>query len=168
MEQYTRKVSGIYPDQTTAEQAVKKLRENGFPENQLRVINPHDPDPGAKLEPEGVEVAKEIGKDTMIGAGAGGVLGIVGSAALGVAEVALFVTTPILGTLMIATYAATVGGVAGYIKGLKIKETAFLGIVEDALKQGHWVVLALAHDKKEEDLARKLIADTAAEGEAEI
>lgn len=163
MEQYTHKVSAIYADEAAARQALQILRDHGFPEKQLRIIGPHDLRPGAKLEPEGIEVSKEIVKDTLIGGGVGGAVGAAGSAAMGAAGVALFVTNPVLATLMIVGYAATIGGIAGAIKGVKIKETAYIAIVEDALKQGHWAIVAHARDNAEEAKARQLIAETVAE-----
>ena len=57
---------------------------------------------------------------------------------------------------------ATVGGIAGVVKGVKVKETAFLGIVEDALQQGHWVLVVHARDHQEEERARTLVGETVA------
>lgn len=168
MEQFKHKVCGIYPDQAAAHQAQEKLRSSGYPEQQIRLINPHDPDPGIKLEPEGRETVKEVAKDAGIGAAAGGGLGVVGSAAMGAAEVALFITHPVLATLMIAGYGATIAGLVGAATGIRIKETDFVGIAEDALKKGHWVLIALAKDTEEEKTAHDLIAETAAEREEDI
>lgn len=163
MENYPYKVSGIYHEETLAHSALDKLRNSGFPAEQLRLIGPRDPKMGAKLEPEGQELPKEIIKDSLIGAGVGGALGVVGAAALAIAQTALIATNPVLSTLVIAGYGAAVGSVAGAYTGVKMKETDFLGVVEDALQQGYWVVVAHARDEAEEERARELIGETAAE-----
>lgn len=165
MEQYAEKVSAIYHDKNLAQQALEKLRQNGFSEDQLRIIGPHDPLTGTKLEPEGEGMARHIIKDTLIGGGIGGALGAAGSAAMGAAQIALFVTNPIMGSLVITGYAAAVGSIVGAVKGVKIKETAYLGVVEDALKKGHWVVAVHAHDKEEEKKAHGIIAETVVDRE---
>ncbi|MDQ2697102.1 MAG: hypothetical protein M3Z21_17330 [Pseudomonadota bacterium] len=160
MEHYLHKVSAIYPDRAAAQQARELLHREGFAQEQLRVIGPHDLEIDKKLEPEGNEIPKEITKDAAIGTAIGGLAGLLGSVALGAAGVALFVSSPLVATALLAGYGATVGGIAGTIKGVRVKETAFLGIVEDALKQGHWVLLVHARDAQEDARARALVGET--------
>lgn len=162
MEQYTHKVAAIYRDQSSANEALAHLRQGGFSDQQLRLLGPSDDQAERKLEPEGDDVAKTVLKDVAVGGGVGGALGLAGSAALGAAGIALFLTQPVAATLVIAGYSAGVGGVVGFLKGIKVKESVFLGAAEDAVRQGYWVLVAHGRDDDEEERARTLMADTVA------
>lgn len=165
MTQYTHRVSGIYHDGVLARQAFETLRDGGFPDEQLQLMGPKESTPEVELEPEGGgQVRSEIVKDTLVGAGVGGSLGVAGSAALAIANTALLATNPVLGVLTIVGYAAAVGGVAGALGGaLKVEEPEFLRVVEHALKKDYWVVVALAKDADEEQRAMAIISKTTAE-----
>ncbi|MEE4379457.1 MAG: hypothetical protein V2J55_18375 [Candidatus Competibacteraceae bacterium] len=168
MEEYPYKLSALYHDQSLAEQAQQALLQLGFPAEQLRITGPEDPGTGAKLEPEGDKLPLEITKDTAIGTGIGAGIGATGSAALAIAQAALFATNPVLSTLVITGYAATVGGLAGAIKGIKMKETLFVGIVEQALQQGHWALVVHARDEEQETAARKILGKTVIETQGTV
>jgi hypothetical protein len=165
MEQFTHKVAAIYHDQASARNAMETLAHAGFSDNQLRVAGPNDPRAERKLEPEGKEIPKTIVKDTAVGAGVGGVLGLAGSATLGAAGMALFLSQPVAATLAIAGYAAGVGGLVGFLKGIKVKEGVFVGAAEDALKQGYWALVVHCRTADEEQRAHELIASTVVEKE---
>lgn len=160
MTENARTVSGIYHEEKLAREALDKLRDSGFSDEQLRLINPHDPELERKLEPGGTDVAKTFIKDILIGTGVGGAAGAAGTAAFALLETAVFLTNPVMGALVITGYAAGVGGVVGAIKAIKLKETAFLGVVEDALKKGYWVVAVHAPDQEQEDKAHQIIGDS--------
>ncbi len=162
MEQFTHKVAAIYRDQSSARKAFEHLRQGGFPEEQLRLMGPSDAQAERKLEPEGDDVAKNVLKETAVGTGVGGALGLAGSAALGAAGIALFLSQPVAATLVIAGYSAGVGGVVGFLKGIKVKESVFVGAAEDAVRQGYWVLVAHGRDEDEENRARSLMTDTVA------
>lgn len=162
MEKYTHKFSALYHDEKLARQALQQLKDHDFSDNQLRLISPDDPEAGAQLEPEGNEIPKEIIRDTLVGAGIGGGVGIAGTAVLA-AETLLFATNPILGTLMAIGYGATIGGIAGAIKGLKVKETVFVGIVEQALQEGSWALVVHTQDQDQEKVARQILGETVAD-----
>jgi len=163
MEQYPYKLSALYHEQSLAEQAQQALLQQGFPAAQLRIIGPDDSSTGEKLEPEGDKLPSEITKDTAIGTGVGAGIGATGSAAFAIAQTALFVTNPVLSALVVTGYAATVGGLAGAIKGIKLKETMFVGIVEQALQQGNWALVVHAKDEEQETAARKILGETVIE-----
>jgi hypothetical protein len=156
-------VCGIYHDEKSARQTLENLRKGGFTDERLRIIDPHDPYKGSKLEPRGEGVAKEIVKDILIGSGVGGGVGVAGSAALALAQTAVFMSNPVLGTLMIAGYAATVGGIAGALKGVKLKETDMIGVASDALKEGYWIVAVHAADQDQEDKANRIFSESVAD-----
>jgi len=162
MERFTHKLAAIYRDQSSAREAWGLLRQGGFPEAQLRLVGPTDAQTERKLEPEGEEVAMTVLKDTALGTGIGGALGLAGSAALGAAGLALFLSQPVAATLVIAGYSAGVGGVLGFLKGIKVKESLFVGAAEDALGRGYWVLVVHGRNEDEEKRAQALISETLA------
>lgn len=163
MAENTHTVTGIYHTEELAHQVLARLRDGGFPEKRLRIIGPHDPMKGRKLKPKGKAVASEIIKDTLIGTGLGGAAGAAGSALFALANTAVFMTNPVMGALMITGYAATVGGTIGALKGVSLKETAYLGVVEDALNKGYWVVAVHTQDDQEKDRAGGIIGESVVE-----
>jgi hypothetical protein len=163
VENYDYKVGGVYADKLSAENSYLRLREAGFNTDQVYLLAPDDALTSAKLEPEGNEIPKEVVKDTLIGAGAGGVAGAVGSAALGVAGATLFVANPVIATLMITGYAATIGGIVGAAKALNVEKSAFDSAMQDILREKHWAVVVHCYDNDEEDRARQVLRKTFAE-----
>jgi hypothetical protein len=162
MEKYIHKFSALYHNEALARQALQQLQSHNFSDEQLRLIGPNDADVGNQLEPEGDEIPKEVIRDTLVGAGIGGGVGAASTAVLA-AETVLFATNPILGGLMAIGYATTIGGLAGAIKGLKVKETIFVGVVEQALRQGSWALVVHAQDKEQEEIARRILGETVAD-----
>lgn len=61
---------------------------------------------------------------------------------------------------MVLGYAATIGGVAGAIHGLHVKEDVLTAVVEDALKEGYPVLMIEARDEAEAENAHKLMQST--------
>lgn len=165
MEQYSHKVAAIYPDQSAAQAALEQLEAAGFSTSQVRLIGPHDPATDKKLEPEGDEIPKEFIKDTAIGTGLGGAVGAAGATAMAVTGVALYVAQPLLATLMTVATGAGIGTLAGALKGLRIKEDAYVAMVQDALRRGHWAVVALGRNTDEEARAHAVFKDTIREQE---
>ena len=165
MENYPYKTGALYHEQGLARQAQQALLDAGFAREQVRLLGPTDLAADHervehKLEPESDAVANTIIKDTVIGTGIGGAAGAAGATVLAAAEMALFLTTPVLGALMLTAYGATIGGTVGALTGVKIKETAFLSVMRDALKRGYWGVVVHARDEAEAERAGAVFAET--------
>ena len=165
MEQFTHKLAGLYSDEASARDAYEQLRARGLAEQQLRLIGPNSPEPEAQLEPEREEIPRELGKDMGVGAAAGAAVGTAAGLAAAAGGIAVFVAQPVL-TVLVGLHVGTLfGGTVGAVKGLKIKEDAYAAITQEALKQGHWVVVAHGRNEEERDKAHQVFQDTTAERE---
>lgn len=163
MEKYTYKLCGLFPDQEAANAARERLSASGYPENQLFLLGAEDRAADRKLEPEREEVLDSTIKDLLAGAGIGAGVGTAGAATLAGAGVTLVLATPVLATLLAAGYGAAIGSIAGAGKALHVREADFAVMVKDAIRNGHWALIAHAKDEQEANQARELLAELATE-----
>lgn len=56
-----------------------------------------------------------------------------------------------------------IGGAAGAIHGLKVREGVLCGLVQDALKAGYYVVLAHAANDGAQHRAEEIVGETGTE-----
>ncbi len=124
MKQYPHKLAGIFPDSTSLAQAEKLFHDAGFSKEQVNPVQAGEAvrEQEKKIEPESTGVRKEFVRDIAMGTGVGGVGGAIGAAGIGLGLPALYVSAPVVAPLMVIGYAATVGGLAGAIRGLHVKE----------------------------------------------
>jgi hypothetical protein len=160
MEAYPYRVGGLYHAEVLAHEALERLRARGFPESQLRLIGPGVPGRGSKRKFRGTEVAEEMIEETLIGIGASGLVDAAGSAAQ-LADVALFVTEPVLAALLIAGNKATMDDMTAITGGLELEAAALLDEAQEVLRNGVWVVLVLALTRDEDARACVILAETA-------
>ena len=162
---------GIFLSRATAERAATELRDVGIAEDQLSMLTPldageqHDSAPTTASEPSGV------------GKALGGVVGGALGASSGVFGTAIAVSMipgigPVLGgglglaALLGAVGGATAGAVAGgaletrMSQGVPIDE---LWVYDSALKQGRTVIIVLADNSTQCELARCIFEDAGAE-----
>jgi hypothetical protein len=133
-------VVAVYKDTLKAKAAIDKLIASGFPQKNVSLVT-------ATLKNEPVEVkrALELGdnseKDAAIGAGIGGVIGLLGGGTVvTLAGTGVFIAGP----LGLAA-GAVVGGLIGAIRGWSV-HTDHIPKYEQKLKAGHVLVLAHGSD----------------------
>lgn len=162
MRQYPHKLAGIFPDTAALAQSEQLFREAGFSVEQVNSILADEPvrRQERKIESESGGVRDEFVRDISVGTGVGGVVGAAGAAGIGLGLPALFVSAPVVAPLMVLGYAATIGGLAGAIHGLHIKEDVLTSVVEDALHQGYPVLMIHARDKQQAEKAHELMKST--------
>lgn len=162
MSEYQHKLAGIFPDAGAMEQAERLFLDKGFQTGQITPIRAEEAveEQQHKIESESGAVRDEFIKDISMGTGVGGVAGAAGAAGIGLGAPALFVSAPVVAPLMVLGYAATIGGVAGAIHGLHVKEDVLTAVVEDALKEGYPVLMIEARDEAEAENAHKLMQST--------
>lgn len=160
--QYQHKLAGISPESDAIEESERLFRKQGFRDEQISVIKPDEllQTQQHKIESESNGVRDEFVRDISIGTGVGGVAGAFGATGIGLGLPALFVSAPIVAPLMVFGYAATIGGVAGAIVGLHVKEDVLTSVVEDALHKGYPVLMVHARDKQEAKQAHELMQST--------
>lgn len=109
----TNRVSAIFNDRSSAEQAVSALRGLGVGESQLSIIAKHDQTgTGTHAAAEAADAAGDVTKGTVAGMGVGALFGIAAALIPGVGP---FITA---GTLLTSALGAVGGGaVAGAVVG---------------------------------------------------
>lgn len=117
--------------------------------DRVTALYPNDDDVSAKIEPDGNAIRRRVVKDMVIGGGAGGALGLGASAALAATHGALFHAAPYLLTAAMGLWTAIVGAVGGAVKGLGVRAAEFDEKIQDALRQGRFVLIVRARNRQE-------------------
>ncbi|MDY6979593.1 MAG: hypothetical protein SV201_06900 [Pseudomonadota bacterium] len=162
MRQHPHKLAGIFPDTTSLAEAEKLFLDEGFSREQVNRIQAGEAEreQEQKIESESGGVRNEFIRDISVGTGVGGVGGAIGAAGIGLGLPALYVSAPVVAPLMVIGYAATIGGLAGAVRGLHVKEDVLTAVVEDALHNGYPVLMVHTSDKSETEKAHELMEST--------
>ncbi|MCA1804858.1 MAG: hypothetical protein LC646_05850 [Xanthomonadaceae bacterium] len=161
LEHYPYKVAAIYADAVSADVAVSMLEHSGLGDARITRLAPGQTGVDSAIEPEPVGTRNTLTKDTLTG-------GIAGAGALVAGAVtaltpALFVSAPVVAPLIILGYGSLIGGTAGAVYGVRIRELALAGLVKDALKAGYHVVLVHSANEQIRARAQAVIGETMAE-----
>jgi hypothetical protein len=114
-EHYPHKVAAVYPDEQTAQVAVKALGSAALTD--VRVV---------ELAPGDADVNQAITS---------------GNGAASAEAPVLFVSAPVVAALIVLGYGAVIGKTAGAIYGLRLRERILAGLAKDSLKAGCHVVI---------------------------
>ena len=153
------RVSGIYATRREAEVVYDRLLRDGFQAGQMELID--QPGADAETDPDSDEVRNEMLVGGAIGTAAGAGAGALGSAAIAAANVSLFIASPLLGTLMMVGWGASVGGIVGASVGLGTVDTKrFDDLVKQAISQGHAVLIVHAETEEQTTLAQSVIGES--------
>ena len=128
------KVAAVYPDDRASAAAMDAL--DGAALGDVRVI---------ELAPDTSDV------DQAIGPAAGGPAAT---------PPALYVSAPVVGSLVVLGYGALIDGVAGTICGLRLRENLLADLLKDALRAGCYVVLLLTTNSETRRHAEAVISTT--------
>jgi hypothetical protein len=158
-------VVGIFTSRPAAERAASGLGAVGIPQDRISLLAP-----GQDLDPEQIPTSEGEGR------GVGGVLGgVVGGAAgaAGGMQIGTVVSLAVPGigpVVALGVLGAALLGVGGAAVGSALDDTAHEGlprdevyVYEDALRRGRSVVLAIAEDDAQADLARRVLDTEGAE-----
>ena len=128
------KVAAVFPDERTAAATVEAL--NAATLDGVRVL---------ELTPD------TSGVDQAVGPAAG---------EPAVTSPALYVSAPVVGSLVVLGYGALINGAAGTIRGLRLRESLLADLLKDALRAGCFVVLLLAANSEARRHAEAVISAT--------
>lgn len=161
MNEYRHHVSGFFAQREEAESAFSRLVERGLPRERLQIFAA-DSAPSESTPKEGSnEVLKDMVVDGAIGTAVGTGLGALGSVALAVANVSLFIASPLLAPLVMLGWGASLGGLVGAAAGASAgpekKEGWFSDLVGDAIASGQVVLVAETRTEQETAIAREVI-----------
>ena len=157
-------ITGIFRSWEHAEQAFRELRAAGLTQEQLSLLLPDASVAGVDAVP--TTDTEQPGMGKALGAVAGGAAGLFGGV-FGAAVANLFL--PGVGSLVVLG-AAALSGIIGARIGSTVEESLTIGlprdelfVYEDALRQGHSVVVVLAQDEEQAGKVQNILAHAGAE-----
>jgi outer membrane lipoprotein SlyB len=147
-------VVAVYKDVAQAKAAIDTLIASGFPQTNISLVTA-----SLKNEPAAVKRALELGdnaeKDAAIGAGIGGVIGLLGGATVvSMAGAGVVIAGP-LGALT----GVVVGGLIGAIRGWSV-HSDHIPKYEEKIKSGQVLVIAHGNDPAKVAAAEKTLHTT--------
>jgi hypothetical protein len=162
MDEYRHHVSGFFVHHEEAESVFSKLVERGLPRERLQIYAADSTaSPAPAPQAESNEVLKDVVVDGAIGAAVGTGIGALGSVALAVANVSLFIASPLLAPLVMLGWGASLGGLVGAAAGASAgpekKEGWLSDLVGDAIASGQVVLVAETRTEQETAIAREVI-----------
>ena len=162
MDEYRHHVSGFFANREEAESIFSRLVERGLPRERLQIFAADSTaQPGPTPLTESNEVLKDMAVDGSIGAAVGTGIGALGSVALAVANVSLFIASPLLAPLVMLGWGASLGGLVGAAAGASAgpekKEGWLSDLVGDAIASGQVVLVAETRTAQETAIAREVI-----------
>lgn len=161
MNEYIHHVSGFFAQREEAHNALTTLVERGLPREQLHIYETDAAIPATTQESKSNEVLKDVLVDTAIGTAIGTGIGALGEVALVVANVSLFIASPLLAPIMLLGWGATVGALvgasAGAASGIEHKDGKLADLIGDAISNGQFVLVAKTSTEQETAIAREVI-----------
>jgi hypothetical protein len=162
---------GIFEGREKAERAVEQLKAIGIAENNIDLLMPGASE--QRREAVATTETEQPGMGKALGGVVGGAIGAAGGMSLGAAAASLFIpgVGPIIATGIIgAALLGTGGAISGAAAGKALEEGMADGlprdemfVYEDALRQGHTVVIALTRDEEQDEAARNVMLQAGAE-----
>lgn len=162
MKKYLHRVIGIYADETLANSAQEQLRTLGFEPDRIRLLKPHAGAPGAAsaTRADSDDVLNEMLREGAVGTAVGAAAGAGGTVALGLANAGLFIANPVLGTLVMLGWGASLGGLIGALDGARNSKGEIADLIRDAIASGHVVLVVYADNEARTAIARKVLGDS--------
>jgi hypothetical protein len=161
MDEYLHHVSGFFAHHKDADSAFSSLVERGLPRERLRIFETDSAPPASAPQSESNEVLKNVLVDGAIGTAVGAGIGALGEVALVVANVSLFVASPLLAPLMMLGWGASIGALIGASAGASAeagdKGGMFSELIRDAISSGQVVLVAETRTEQETAIAREII-----------
>lgn len=157
MTQYLHHVSGFFANREAANNALFRLMQKGLPRGRLKIFSPASAAPPRVSKSESDEVLKDILMQGAIGAVIGIVIGALAEVALVVANVSLFVASPLIAPLMLMGWGASVGGFMGAAIGAAKKKGLFSARSLDAASSGQVVLVAETQTAQETAVAGEVM-----------
>lgn len=152
MENLPYKHAAIFANEVAATNVIAHIHQAGLTDIHVVVLRPDtdDTDPGTR---------KEIIRAGVYG-GTGGAIGAT-VASLGAAslKIAAFAFHPFLAGLAAVGYATLLGGAGGTVYG-KLKSQTFIQALDDALRNGHWVVVVHSASQETDQQLSQLLEQT--------
>lgn len=142
-ENFPHKVSAQYNSQESADRAVQLLVDNDvLPRNQIRVVQPHDPNIASKIEPEDKGIARTLTKSHIVLGGGGLVFGLLVAAILVTIGPALTRSSPMFTFIALGFLFCFLGLILAGVISLRPDHDLLIEKTRTATDTGHWTVIA--------------------------
>lgn len=158
------RVVGVYDTYAEAQSAHAQLLAHGLSADQLKTLRPGLA--GAEGQADSDDVLKELARDGAIGTAVGTLAGAAGTVAIAAANLSLFIASPVLATLVMLGWGASLGGVVGAVVGAQTRTGDVSDLVKDALASGHVVLVAHAQSEAQTARTREIIGSSMVEASA--
>ncbi|WP_111642320.1 hypothetical protein [Marinimicrobium alkaliphilum] len=147
-EKFDHKVAGIFESRSAAEAAADKVQnETDVRKNQIFVVGPDDPHPGAELEPESKGIWRTLLLSHLWLGLIGAVLGGVFFWILYAADVGFIVHNAMPAALLIVAFSFILGLMFAGLVTLRPDHAPYIMVSQSALRQGKYVVAVHARDR---------------------
>ncbi|WP_205340701.1 hypothetical protein [Denitrificimonas caeni] len=142
-EKFPHKVSAQYNSQESADRAAQLLVDNAeLPRNQIRIVQPYDPNMARKIEPESKGIARTLVKShTVLGIG-GLVLGLLIAAILVSIGPVMTRSSPMFTFIALGFLFSFLGLILGGAISLRPDHDPLIEKTRTATDTGHWTVIA--------------------------
>lgn len=142
-EKFSHKVSAQYNSQESADRAAQLLVDNAkLPRNQIRIVQPYDPNMARKIEPESKGIARTLVKShTVLGIG-GLVLGLLIAAILVSIGPVMTRSSPMFTFIALGFLFSFLGLILGGAISLRPDHDPMIEKTRTATDTGHWTVIA--------------------------
>lgn len=141
-ENYSHKISAEFDSQTAASSAAESLESAGIPLAQIRVIQPHDPHMGSKVEPDDQGIARSLVKAHVRFGLIGLVVGLVIAAVLVAIGPALARSSPVMTFVALGFLGAVVALLVAGAVSLRPDHERLIEKARKASDTGRWTVVA--------------------------
>jgi hypothetical protein len=169
MNEYRHHVSGFFAHKEEAQGAMAKLIERGLTREQLQLFSADATPPKKGAPADSNKVLKDVLVDGAVGTAIGTGIGALGELALVAANVTLFVASPLIAPLMMLGWGASIGAIVGAATGatadVKKKDGKLSDLVQDAIMNGQFVLVATTQNEQQTAIAREVIKASVAEFE---
>jgi hypothetical protein len=160
-------VVGVFKSRSAAQMAAAKIVPLGIPRDNINILTPDATQ--AELAQVPTQAAEQSGMGKAIGATVGGAIGLAATSTLPAFVGSLLV--PGVGPILaIGLAGGVLGAVAGGVAGGAMESSTTEGlpedelfVYEDALRQGHSAVVALAANEQEVEAVRGVLEEAGAE-----
>lgn len=162
MTEYKHHVSGFFVKRAEAHIAFVKLRDLGLQPDQLRIYDNETAAREPAADANSNMMLKNMIVDGAVGVAVGTGVGVLAEVALVVANVSLFIASPLLAPLAMLGWGASLGGVIGAVVGSEStdkKDGKFADLVQDAIMNGQVVLVAQTRNENETAIAREVIKE---------
>ena len=156
------RVVGVYATRAEAEVTHDLLMKTGVAASQLKILQAS---PSGAVRADGVdsdEVLNDILRRGAIGTAVGTAAGAAGTVAIALANVSLFVASPVLGTLAMLGWGAGLGGLVGAVAGADQSKGDMAQLIRQALDHGHVVLVADALSSLQTEKVHQIVGTSVA------